>query len=76
MVLDTTNPLPDSRDHRQFAWNERFTAEVKQNAPMWFREDFGMETDWTSTALVPLAAESKLAIIARVEGVIGGSSSS
>ena len=72
MVLDTTNPLPGSRDHRQVAWNERFTAEVKQNAPMWFREDFGMETDWTSTALVPLAAESRLAIIARVEGVIAG----
>ena len=72
VVLDTMNQLPGSRDHRQVIWNERFTAEVKQNAPMWFREDFGMETDWTSTALVPLIAESRLAIIARVEGVIAG----
>ncbi|MBT6054793.1 MAG: carboxylating nicotinate-nucleotide diphosphorylase [Planctomycetaceae bacterium] len=72
MVLDITNPPSDSRDHRQVVWNERFAADVKHKAQMWFREDFGLESDWTSRALVPLAAKSSLAIVARMNGVIAG----
>ena len=72
MVLDIRNPLPGFRDHRQVVWDERFAADVKQNAYMWFREDFGLESDWTSTALVPLAAKRSLPIVVRVDGVIAG----
>ncbi len=72
MVLDITNPPSGSRDHRQVVWNDRFAADVRHKAHMWFREDFGLESDWTSTALVPVDAESSLAIVVRMDGVIAG----
>ena len=72
MVLDITNPPSGSRDHRQVVWDDRFAADVRRKANMWFREDFGLESDWTSTALVPVDAKSSLAIVVRMDGVIAG----
>jgi len=72
MVLDITNPPSCSRDHRQVVWDERFAADVRHKVHLWFREDFGLESDWTSTALVPADAKSSLAIVVRMDGVIAG----
>ena len=72
MVLDNVNPSSRARDHAQVVWNERLVAEVRQSAQIWFREDCGLETDWTSAALVDKSTENRLAVLARTEGVIAG----
>ena len=72
MVLDNVNPSLRARDHAQVVWNERLVAEVRQSAQIWFREDCGLEVDWTSAALVDKSTESRLAVLARTEGVIAG----
>ncbi len=72
MVLDNVNPSSGTRDHVQIVWDERLVAEVRQSAQVWFREDCGLEFDWTSAALVDKSTESKLAVLARTDGVIAG----
>ena len=72
MVLDNVNPSSGARDHAQVIWNERLAAEARQSAQIWFREDCGLEFDWTSAALVNNSVESTLAVLARTEGVIAG----
>ena len=72
MVLDNVNPSSRARDHAQVVWNERLVAEVRQSAQIWFREDCGLETDWTSAALVDKSTDNRLAVLARTEGVIAG----
>ena len=58
MGLDSVDPSPGARDHVQVVWNERLVAEVRQSAQLWFREDCGLEVDWTSAALVNKSTES------------------
>ena len=72
MVLDTVNLPPDARDHVQVVWNEHLAAEVRHSTHIWFREDCGLEVDWTSAALVDKAIERSLAVTARTNGVIAG----
>ena len=72
MGLDSVDPSPGARDHVQVVWNERLVAEVRQSAQLWFREDCGLEVDWTSAALVNKSTESSLTVLARTDGVIAG----
>ena len=72
MGLDSVDPSPGARDHAQVVWNERLVAEVRQSAQLWFREDCGLEVDWTSAALVDETIERSLAVTARTDGVIAG----
>ena len=72
MGLDSVDPSPSARDHVQIVWNERLVAEVRQSAQIWFREDCGLEVDWTSAALVNKSTESSLTVLARTDGVIAG----
>ena len=72
MGLDSVDPSRGARDHVQVVWNERLVAEVRQSAQLWFREDCGLEVDWTSAALVNKSTESSLTVLARTDGVIAG----
>jgi nicotinate-nucleotide pyrophosphorylase (carboxylating) len=72
MVLHTANLPAGSRDHVQVVWNEYLAAEVRHSAHIWFREDCGLEVDWTSAALVDETIERSLAVTARTDGVIAG----
>ena len=63
MGLDSVDPSPGARDHVQVVWNERLVKEVRQSAQLWFREDCGLEVDWTSAALVNKSTESSLTVV-------------
>jgi nicotinate-nucleotide pyrophosphorylase (carboxylating) len=56
----------------QLAWGGPLADQVRSRVGDWLAEDLGHECDWTSVALVPAAARSELAVVARRAGVIAG----
>ena len=60
------------RAFRQSQWDDHLAAHVASQSREWFAEDLGHECDWTSIGLIPAAARSELAVVARQGGVIAG----
>lgn len=68
-------PTPASAlapDFAQLAWSDLLADHVRRLVGGWLAEDLGHECDWTSVALVPAAARSDLAVVARRPGVVAG----
>ena len=73
-----THPAPPELDtasgpgFQQVGWNDHLARHIADLAAGWLAEDLGHECDWTSVGLVPAAAQSELAVVARRTGVIAG----
>jgi nicotinate-nucleotide pyrophosphorylase (carboxylating) len=70
--LPTDLDSASGRGFHQLRWDDHVARHVTAGAKAWFLEDLGHECDWTSVALVPADARSRLAVVARKPGVIAG----
>ena len=63
---------PCRPDFRQSHWDDGLARHVAALAAGWFAEDLGNECDWTSVGLIDPGARSRLAVVARSQGVVAG----